>query len=368
MPDKPTADVRLDDIELEAPELSDEELIEQLEFESRQNAEVEELAYFPDVPEASGPLAVWPADADSMDYAHLVGTPDGTDFTLDHDALARLVRLNHFELADSDLVVFGLRGCLVNAPSTDGFVDAVPCTETRPDHVQTKCAIGLWRRSTKQIAVFTGSTVPDAVWLSGYVAGGINTNMLPTGVYRYTSGKHKKVQGALVMAQPKFYVARPKRPKAKVVIDNRDPFTGPRWVPDNIHPTYNPARGVEMNSAGCQTVKGTVRASTNTHYGQWAIFRRLGGFETEGRPYEYMLLTGREARLAADPAVADATLWRLRFGSSGPEVRELQQALGAGVDGDFGSGTADKVVAWQRAHQGGRADGIVASPGALGVA
>lgn len=48
----------------------------------------------------------------------------------------------------------------------------------------------------------------------------------------------------------------------------------------------------------------------------------------------------------------------LRQGSKGRQVNILQVAVGAGVDGIFGGGTAQKVVAFQRKH-GLVADGIV---------
>lgn len=351
----------LDLSSLGLPQMTDEELAEEALFAWQQNAEIDDLEEAPVLLESTGgALAEWPDDVDSIDYAHLVGTPDGEVFTLTHAVLSRLLTDNHFDLGSADLVVFGLRGCrLAGDVNHHLFANAIECIEARPDHVHTRCTIGLWRRSAEQVAAFTGSTVPNANWLSGYVAGGINTNMLPTGVYRFVSGRHRAVPGALRMAQARFHVARPVVGKPQVILTNTDRFTGPRLVPDNIHPAYNPSAGVEFNSAGCQTIQGTYWKKKDTHYGAWSVFRQLAGIATHGRAYTYVLLTGREARLAAELDPADESLWRLRFGSRGPAVRQLQTAIGAGADGHFGPGTMGALVERQRADGNGRADGIV---------
>lgn len=55
----------------------------------------------------------------------------------------------------------------------------------------------------------------------------------------------------------------------------------------------------------------------------------------------------------------------LKVGSKGPLVKELQEALGIGADGDFGPGTKKALMAWQAAN-GLAADGI-AGPKTLGM-
>jgi hypothetical protein len=63
---------------------------------------------------------------------------------------------------------------------------------------------------------------------------------------------------------------------------------------------------------------------------------------------------------AVEPVASASGLPRktLRRGDSGPLVMDLQRAVGADVDGDFGARTEAKVRAWQREH-GLVPDGIV---------
>jgi murein L,D-transpeptidase YcbB/YkuD len=70
---------------------------------------------------------------------------------------------------------------------------------------------------------------------------------------------------------------------------------------------------------------------------------------------------------ATDPA-PDNQRPVLKVGARGQGVRDLQKALGVAVDGDFGPGTHNAVVQFQR-EKGLKADGIVgqATWGALGV-
>ncbi len=73
------------------------------------------------------------------------------------------------------------------------------------------------------------------------------------------------------------------------------------------------------------------------------------------------------ASTATEPAPDDQRPL-LKVGARGQSVRNLQQALGVNVDGDFGPNTQNAVVRFQR-EKGLTADGIVgpATWGALGV-
>ncbi len=56
-----------------------------------------------------------------------------------------------------------------------------------------------------------------------------------------------------------------------------------------------------------------------------------------------------------DPATADQVAWGV--GSRGPKVAQIQQVVGAGVDGEYGPDTARRVAQWQR-FLGLPADGV----------
>lgn len=89
------------------------------------------------------------------------------------------------------------------------------------------------------------------------------------------------------------------------------------------------------------------------------------GYATQQNVFDYLLVAGSEAALAA--AAADTQTRRLRFGSQGDEVTALQNALiqsgdfVARPDTDFGAQTLLALLAFQRrvlAQPGDSVDGI----------
>ncbi len=317
---------------------------------------------WPDSGNESAAQVLWPLDANSVDYAHLpLDEGPRAPFVLTGAVLARLAALNRFPLIRNDVVLFGLRGCLLAEGDHTEPSPTVTLLEARPDHVRLRCVIGVWRRSTGLVSVFSGSTVPNANFLTAYVAGGANANLLPTGCYPFVSGEHNGKPGMFRMAASMIRVVRPTVGSPVVTVTNRDEFDGPRAIPDNLHPAFKPNAGVEFSSAGCQTVKGSFW--DGRHFPPWSLYRSHAGAPKHGVWFDYMLLTGAEARrVAVDPH--DTGVTRTRYGSQGSDVEALQALLGVRVDGDFGVGTQGALIAWQRAHQGGRADGI-ASPAVL---
>lgn len=328
----------------------------------------------------------WAADADSIDYRHLATAIDTQAFSLTGAVLDRLVQLNSFGLDGVEQkVVFGLRGCTIdaNAPT---FVDAIAVREIEPNHIDNRCLIGVWDRTNNKIAVFAASTVPNWEYMETYRQHhGKKANLLPTGRYLMVVGTHrpkkKNAAGALV-DNPLRVQGALRNDQEVAVLRSEDDLTftvRDTWdqtVPnDNIHAGIvgvNPGGSTtpDYSSAGCNTVPGT---SVSDHPdGSWAEFRGALGFDNtnptkhDGKRFAYVLLTGREARMCAS-RVNETGMTRLRFGSHGDGVRALQDALSkhpkryftGTVDGDFAAGTAMAVIKYQKARDGGAADGIV---------
>jgi N-acetylmuramoyl-L-alanine amidase len=309
-------------------------------------------------------------DDQSPDYRHLMphaGRSQTFTFTADH--LRKLCQLNWFSLdTDVDEVLFGLRGCRrTEEGDGDGvFARSVCLSEDLPNHHGFHCVLGVWRRSTDELTVFNGSTVPNWRHMERQRAAGAGAqlaNLLPTGRYTYSVGKHRAVNGAF-LSPPDVVVLRSNDDLVYEVSDVWEKHS----PADNIHPGFRD-RAASFSSAGCQTVPGSF-SSKKGHTGTWAVFRAAAGLDpadTEsrwGERYAYVLLTGREARLVTQ--LGDVMpLRRLRFGSVGPAVGELQQKLiDAGhlagtVDHTLGASTALAYIAWQQARDAGAADGIV---------
>ncbi len=318
----------------------------------------------------------WAVDAWSPDYSHLARPPSDEPFRFAGADLALLCELNSFDVDfGQDEVLFGLRGCTIAGGTGGTLRPEVLLQEAVPNHRDLRCVIGVWKRSTGQVAVFNGSTVPNPTGMKRQFAFG-NTerrcNMLPTGRYKYIVGNHKAVPNAFRLEQEVMVI----RSHDDLMYEISDFWD--RCTPgDNIHPAWSSSEA-KFSSFGCQTVSG-AHSARNGHTGEWATFRACAGLSTSGEErrghdYVYILLTGREAHYArflndsgkAAFPVENAAIRRLRFGSgsNGTEtqrqpVRELQKALGlSGPDGALGPTTAQALVAKQKELRG-FADGIV---------
>jgi len=221
--------------------------------------------------------------------------------------------------------------------------------------------------------LFKASTVPCMDWVEKQTVGQGRSNLLPTGLHHYKVGAHKGASqpGAFRQQTPLWVVRSTKHPiyaanDAGIEWDDLDgglPF-------DNIHSAMlsSNARPPYFSSAGCQTVSGRYRNGTPN--GAWAEFRKAAGLAhppnfvhgsrentaDDGRPFDYVLLTGKEAQLAVSGN--GSALVALRFGASGDRVSELQEKLaalpqGAQVQktGVFDWKTLGGVLRWQKENK-----------------
>jgi outer membrane protein OmpA-like peptidoglycan-associated protein/peptidoglycan hydrolase-like protein with peptidoglycan-binding domain len=328
----------------------------------------------------------WAADAQSPDYRHLGKPIDTSAFVLKGSVIERLVRLNYFPLdAANPKVVFGLRGCTMDSNQAT-FADGLSVREIEPNHIDNRCIIGVWDSATGKIAAFQASTVPNWEYMESYRQNHADkANMLPCGRYEMVVGTHRpkkeddkgklvdnpgRVQGAL-RNDHKVVVLRSEDDLSYTVKDTWDRTK----AYDNIHPGIVPVNTgtstvPDYSSAGCSTIPGSSKSDTPG--GAWAEFRTALGLDNanptkhDGKKFTYVLLTGREARLAATGKDAEAPA-RLRFGSGGAEVRSLQEQLAkhtkkhykGKADGTFDARTSMAFIRYQKDRDGGAADGVV---------
>lgn len=330
----------------------------------------------------------WPDDALAPDYRHLASPGLSQRTPVTGQLLRRLCELNGFVLPkDAHRVVVGLRGCQLAAASS-AFSPSVTVLEDIPNHIDNRCAVGVWNRDDDTVVLFEGSTVPNWKLMENFRQGGDGSNMMPTGLYRFIVGTHRptrkqknadgttsivpnptRVQGALLQAEDRVEL-RTTDDLTYTVFDRWDGG----WVGDNIHPAMkqvNPAPSTEpdFSSAGCNTVPGF--SSGDRPSGSWASFRAALGFDNatptadDGKRVFYILLTARDARIASDRP-KDQSLMRLRFGSSGAPVTALQLGLRnvkgserLKASGVLDESTALAYIRWQQANDNGAADCIV---------
>jgi hypothetical protein len=347
-------------------------------------------------------------DQESPCLRHLGVGVSAEPFQLDGQVLQRLVDSNRFgpglEAWGRDLVLVGLRGCrladdtdgfaaerdrlhrlgfgtdeerqpgrLPLWASTPGFVRQAMLVEDTITHVLPRCLIGVWRRSTGEFALVRGTTTPNWEYSAQAVArrAGSDTspgaaNMMLTGLYRFKVGPHKHIPDAFRLHDADHGAARvASSGKLELSYTVRDRYWNvPSWPSqNNIHPSMaggdSATRYVFHYSAGCTTVQGSYDTASRRHSGAWTVFRGWAGLKTRtvdsaavGRRFSYLLLTGREARMAAT-GVPGAQIARLRYGSRGNEIKALQSALGHALErsvpstGRFDGPTQSALVAWQ---------------------
>jgi hypothetical protein len=321
------------------------------------------------------PSATWPSDNVSFDYAHLVGQPNSeAPFNLTHDVLEQVLALNAFR---PDLqrprVLFGIRGCVLpnNANRAD-FAASHAVQVTRPNHLDPRCLIGVWDVANKVLALFKASTVPNVDLMEKQIEGALGCNMMPTGLHQYLVGAHRAPsQPAAFRQKTPLWVMRTKKQLLYATNDSDtvwDDLNGSLPF-DNIHAAMLSSRTKPpfFSSAGCQVVAGAYdgnRAPT----GAWAEFRKAAGLahpisftggsasRDDGKPFDDVLITGKEAQMVASGQGAATRC--LRFGASGDAVKALQDALIAqqptvAVDktGVVDRKTLGAVIRWQVARK-----------------
>ena len=332
---------------------------------------------------ASRPQPAWPERSRSVDYRHIVEQAPVQStgaFRITSAVLHKLAALNSFDVGRSrERILFGLRGCSPAGRTPEGFVPWVHLVETAPDHLHSRCVIGVWRPDQDDLWLAGASTVPNVEYMYQMVQGGLPCNLLPTGLHRYEVGTHRAgsrypQSGAFRQLDPVPVLRNRNNLIFELPPVDRYDTSINLIVADNIHAGIleNAAHPPFFSSAGCQVIPGGyLRNATRAPYGRWAAFRERAGLgpaaplarasgatPDDGRIFLYMLLTGAEARLAADetsPPMAPT----IRFGSSGEHVRELRRSLGIAAPANrMDQQTMLAALKWQLAHVG-YADGII---------
>ena len=356
-----------DVVEADDPDTSPEALEALDAFSGRFDSSVES---------ATIPEVRWSEDKDQPDYAHLqqsalaqLALSEEVAFT--YPIYELLLRANRFRPSGTNgLICLGLRGGELMGDDAQINKTAFTIKDTRPNHRNFRCTLGLVDTASKQFSAFRGSTVPNTKWMRNYykIKNNIPTNSktrsncLPTGCYVYRVNAHGggKIKPALRMTDPDDLksdatctVLRTSNDLAYAHDDHWHPST----PYDNIHCAYFDD---QFSSAGCQTIKGANKK------GPWGTFQKTIGALGWNARIDYVLLTGREVAIAAaiikagredDAAFVDACLGRLRVGSQGEDVTRLQKKIGFNGSGYFGPLTKKRLTEREGA-QGLTTDGV----------
>lgn len=291
-------------------------------------------------------------------------------FILNESNLQRLCEINHFDVATDELIFFGLRGCLPADIDDSSFSVQHTLQLKELNYLNPRCTLGQWKPG-KSIAVFPGSTVPHQTYVKRALEkNGVGANQLATGFYLdYRKGMHNagKPSGHQAFRQTKGRPIRRTADDLDYQNDDRVEYSNPY---DNLHAAW--CQGINSPnyaSAGCQVVVGYPKCNRPNHtkdVGPWKVFKANAYGLTQTR-FQYVLLDGRDAeRVAANPNGKLSA--RLRFGSKGALVTDLQKALQKQgfyegvIDDEFKERTMRAVMEYQTFRFGPLEDDGIVGP------
>lgn len=290
-------------------------------------------------------------------------------------------RRNNFPVPDGELVFFGIRGASPENPGNQQFAKSHDLRFTEVDYLNMRCTIGQWNRKANTIAVFPGSTVPNAAMIaSAKSKGGAGANRLLPGRYEHEKGIHKRGKPGAHRAfrQASFFPVQ--RNSNDQVFDQLDRIDFGKdkgdFVWDNLHSAFHDDPDGRFSSAGCQVVCGLPQRAGARETGPWRAFidSAYGDFDQQDR-FAYLLFTADEIGVAANN---DDTGIRqvVKYGSTGALAKKVQEALVAAgdlegePDGKFGRKSLMALVAFQERKFGASAVDAVCGPNtaaALGI-
>lgn len=286
--------------------------------------------------------------------------------SVNHGLLQKLCTINQFTIPNLEMLFVGIRGAIVADSSDQSFKDQVSLEVMDINYINPRCTILQWQLATKKIAAFPASTVPNQINVKKAMAGRDNANCLLTGYYKdYRKGVHKAGTQTAHEAFRQNAVHPFRRTADDLDYDKDDKieYDNPH---DNIHcGWFGSLTASNYASAGCQVIMGYPQCpqpGREKNSGPWKIFHD-NAYAIAQNSFPYILVTGLEVfSLSNNPAPKA----KLRFGSAGPLVGKLQQALKnlhyyeGNVDSDFGERTMKALISFQQKKFGNQgADGVV---------
>ena len=299
------------------------------------------------------------------------------EFNFSANHLQRLCEVNFFPYLANKLIVFGLRGVLPKNTNDENLEHSKVLEQKELDYNRCRCTIGIWSPFENKIMAFPGSTVPHKKYIHRHLINVSKANQMLTGYYsKYEKGTHapRNIDSWHAALKLKTNIAY-RRTNDDYDFDSFDTIeTGNPH--DNIHAAFNNNINEDkFGSAGCQVIVGLPkcgRFSENT--GPWKVFHDTIYSSTQN-VFDYILLKGSDAKRVSESGNQKMSA-RLRFGSKGEVVEQLQQKFkdlnlyNAKIDGDFGKITLGSVLKFQKKQLGiEKTDGIIGpeTAGELGL-
>lgn len=290
------------------------------------------------------------------------------DLTITADLLTRAARRNGYAIPTDGLVFFGIRGLRPDSPFDNSFSKSRTGRFSPLDFLKMNCTLGQWKVASDEIAVFPGSTVPSQPNIErAKLKGGTGTNMLMLGRFEHEKGIHKanKPGAHRAFRQATFFPVWRTTDNLTFDLGDKVDFGGDSgaFVWDNLHSAYTDDLAGFYRSAGCQVVCGLPQptGSTRPETGPWRTFID-NAYGIKQKRFVYLLFSAEE--LAFLEAAKDVSQV-VRFGSTGPLAREIQNKLvergllQKKADGIFGRASLSALMTFQSKTLGpAAADGV----------
>lgn len=308
---------------------------------------------------------------------------------------------------EDKMIIFGIRGALPGSP-IQSILDYTAHTQFEASHIMQRvvvdyyyprCVIGLWLPTQKKVAVFPGSTVPNLKVIQRNNKQSHQFNCMQLGLYTYRKGQHPlsgfqphralRLVSSIVLRRANYTINN-----GQPVINYDSSATISVGNPgDNIHcARNNPSRTLVRflkkqdysvlfcmqdyySSYGCQVIVGQApqyipSGQINGNWNAWDIFIKnvYELYAPEQTEFKYLLLDSLDIQQLDQATTSDPTLFKIRYGSSGGNVENLQRQLKTvqnsltgqtyykgTINGDFGPSTAKALIDFEKDCYGGRA-------------
>jgi hypothetical protein len=298
-----------------------------------------------------------------------------TTFSASH--FSKLLQVNSYAFSGTAITLFGIRGAKIISANADIFKDSHQIESATVNYTTPNCIIGIWDALQNKIALFPASTVPHLHYIKKQAAKKGAANCMMSGFYSFfEKGFHNPSEASRHQALRLATNIVLRRSFNDFAFDNTDTIEvgNPH---DNMHAAYCDNANSAYSSAGCQVIVGQPKCKKRNMKENTLFWKKFHDFiySIPQNNFDYALFRFADAQ-AASLANNDMMQARLRFGSKGNLVLQLQQSLqvagffGTSPDGNFGKNTLLAVIDFQKQTFGlQNADGVVgnATATALGI-
>jgi hypothetical protein len=283
--------------------------------------------------------------------------------------LTELCNFFHFPI-EEEIILFAFRGCLpenVSGESIEKFTAFKNsyCLKSIPvNYLTPRCTIGIWNRTSDQIALYPGSTLPSKDYVVRNPSCISTLNVLCPGSYRLRKGMHPRnengfqphkallMDGLGLVGLPNVAI------NSAIGFNSRISNYNVIYPGDNLHAArtepfpkfYSSLLGLRYSSSGCITIAGQPSEylkynHQNNGWNAWDSFiNTVSDFIQDS--FTFLLFNHNDLKMKSRKTI--------RYGSKQTEVGQIQHLLSHTIStysgGFYFSGDIDCCFSGNTAH------------------